>query len=109
MTRKEGWEKSTNGPDWIDVEMMMRAISVMHSGQVGLTVLPRGIGATGGLSTAVSIMWDTLPGSKITEDVAVIRDWPCSQHSTFAAHVFALLHELDFKIGQTYKNEKLWE
>jgi len=53
MTKKAGWEKPTSGPDWIDVEMMLRSISALHSGNAGLTILPRGIGATGGLSASL--------------------------------------------------------
>lgn len=109
MPVKTGWEKSTSGPDWIDVEMLMRAISALHSGHAGVTILPRGIGSTGGLSVAASIMFDVLPGSSLPECVSVTKDWPCSQHAGIASHCFALLHELDFKIGQTYENRSLWE
>ena len=101
--------KSTSGPDWTDVEMMMRAMSSLHSGAVGLTFLPRGIGANGGLGVGASIMFDVLPGSSIPESVNLIKDWPCTQHADLAGHCFALLHELDFKISQTYEQAILWE
>jgi len=101
--------KSSSGPDWTDVEMMCRAISAFHSSNVGLTILPRGIGATGGLSVAASCMFNVLPGSSIPETVHVIKDWPCSQHADLASHCFALLHELDYKISQVYQNEALWK
>jgi hypothetical protein len=101
--------KSSNGPDWTDVEMMMRAIGSLHTGQVGVTILPQGIGGSGGLSVAASIMFDVLPGSAISGCVSSIGLWPCSAHKSLDAHCFALLHELDFKIGQTYQNGKLWE
>lgn len=100
--------KSMNGPDWTDIEMMMRAIGGLHSGQVGLTILPAGIGSSGGLSVAASIMFDVPPGSSIPEFVSVVKIWPCSQHATLDGHCFALLNELDYKIGQVYKNERLW-
>ena len=111
MERKEGVSlaKQTSGPDWTDVEMMMRSIGSLHSGECGLTVLPRGIGATGGLSTAASIMFHVLPGSSVPEFVTVIKDWPCSSHRDLASHCFALLHELDFEISKVYKNEALWK
>lgn len=101
--------KFTNGPDWIDVEMVMRAMSSLHTGVAGLTILPRGTGATGGLSVGASIMFDVLPGSQIPEAITVTKDWPCSAHSTLSGHCFALLHELDFKIGQTYEQSELWK
>lgn len=108
MARKSGWEDSTKSPDWIDVETMSRAMSALHSGIVGLTILPRGIGSSGGLSVAASIMWDRLPGSALPPFVNVVKDWPCTQHKTLAAHAYGLLHELDSKIGQTYENKELW-
>jgi hypothetical protein len=101
--------KSSNGPDWTDVEMMLRAIGSLHTGQVGLTILQQGIGGSGGLSVAASIMFDVLPGSAINGCVTSIKLWPCSAHASLAAHCFALLHELDFKISQTYEQGKLWE
>jgi len=101
--------KSTSGPDWIDVETMMRAMSSIHSARVGITLLPRGIGATGGLSVGAGIMFDVLPGSSIAKQVTAIKDWPCSQHAELESHCFALLHELDYKVGQMYENKALWE
>lgn len=107
--RKTGWEEPSTGPDWVDVEMLMRSIGTLHSGEVGLTFLPRGIGATGGISAAASCMFNVLPGSALDGCVSVIKVWPCVQHKTLAAHCFALLHELDFKISEVYKQEALWE
>jgi len=101
--------KFSNGPGWIDVETMCRAMSALHSGEVGLTFLPAGIGSTGGLSVAASIMLNVLPGSKIPPCVSVVKNWPCGQHSTMEGHAFALLHELDFKISTVYQNEELWK
>jgi hypothetical protein len=109
VARKRGWEEPTNGPDWIDVEVMMRALNALHSGKAGLTFLPRGIGSSGGLETGASFMFDVLPGSSIDPCTTVIKNWPCTQHKTLAAHCFALLHELDFAISEMYKNEALWE
>jgi len=87
----------------------MRAIGSLHSGSVGLTILPRGIGAVGGLSVAANIMFNVLPGSQIPECVNSIKDWPCNQHADLASHCFAVLHELDFAISKVYKNETLWK
>lgn len=109
MTAKKGWEKSTNGPDWIDVEMLMRALEGLHSAHVALIVSPAGIGSTGGVEVAASALFDILPGSSLPATVAVHKKWPCKGHATLAGHCFAALHELDYRIGQTYKNEKLWE
>ncbi len=109
MTKKAGWEDSSKGPDWIDVEMMLRSLSVLHSGVAGFTVLPVGIGSSGGLSVACSMMFDLLPGSSLPEIVSTASNWPCVDHASFAAHVFAGLHALDFEISKVYKNEALWK
>lgn len=100
--------KSTNGPDWIDVEMMLRSLSALHSGRAGVTVLPAGTGSTGGLSVACSMMFDLLPGSSLPRIVTTEHTWPCNQHADFAAHVFAGLQQLDFEISKAYNNEELW-
>lgn len=96
------------GPDWTDVEMLMRAMSSLHSASVGLTFLPDGIGATGGLAVAANCIFDVLPGSSIDPCVNVIKRWPCASHASLEGHCFALLHELDFQVGKMYKNEVLW-
>jgi hypothetical protein len=107
--RKKGWEEPTNGPDWIDVEMMLRSLSALHSGRAGLTVLPRGTGSNGGLSVACSMMFDVLPGSSLPAIVSTESTWPCADHKTLAAHAFAGLHQLDYEISKVYKNEELWK
>jgi hypothetical protein len=109
VTAKKGWEKSTNGPDWIDVEMLMRALEGLHSAHVALIISPAGTGSTGGVEVAASALFDVLPGSSLPASVAVHKKWPCTAHASLAGHCFAALHELDFRIGQTYKNEALWE
>lgn len=101
--------KSMNGPDWLDVETMCRAMSALHSGRAGVTLLPVGIGSTGGLSVAAAMMFDVLPGSAIPPCVSVVKNWPCKQHSTLEGHCFALLHELDYKISQVYEQSTLWQ
>jgi hypothetical protein len=101
--------KSESGPDWTDVEMMMRSLASLHSGRVGFTVLPNGTGATGGLSVGCSMMFDVLPGSSLPPYVSTVSSWPCNSHATFAGHVFAGLHALDFEISKVYNQESLWK
>lgn len=109
VTRKAGWEEPTTGPDWVDVEMLMRAIGGLHSGHVAVVVSPDGIGSSGGVDVAASMLFDVLPGSSLPSSVAVTKVWPCATHRTLAAHAFALLHELDYKISQVYEQESLWK
>jgi hypothetical protein len=107
--RKTGWEEPTTGPDWIDVEMLMRALEGLHSAEVALIVSPAGTGSTGGVSIVASALFVVLPGSALPASVTVHKDWPCNMHKTLAAHCFNALHELDYRIGQTYRNEELWK
>lgn len=109
MTVKAGWEKSTNGPDWIDVEMLMRAIGGLHSGDIAIVVSPDGTGSSGGVDVVASMLFNVLPGSSLPMSVAVHKVWPCNTHKTLASHAFALLHELDYEIGKVYKSESLWK
>lgn len=109
MTAKQGWEKSTNGPDWIDVEMLMRAIEGLHSGHAAIIVSPVGTGSSGGVDVAASIIFDVLPGSSLPSTVQVHAPWPCSSHKSLAAHAFSVLHDLDYEISKVYKNEALWK
>jgi hypothetical protein len=74
-----------------------------------LTFLPFGIGGNGGLEVGASILLNVLPGSKIPENVMVLKNWPCKAHATLEGHCFALLHQLDFKISTVYENKELWE
>jgi len=109
MTVKAGWEQPTNGPDWIDVEMLMRAIGGLHSGHVAIIISPDGIGSSGGVDVAASMLFDVLAGSSLPSAVATHGTFPCATHKTLAAHAFSLLHDLDFEIGKVYKNESLWK
>jgi hypothetical protein len=107
--RKDGWEDSSNGPDWIDVEMLMRALSALHSANVAVIISALGTGSSGGVDVAASALFDVLPGSSLPVSVVVNRAWPCNTHKTLAAHAFNALHELDYEIGKVYNNEKLWK
>jgi len=107
--RKSQWAKSTNGPDWTDVEMLMRALGALHSAEVAIVISPAGLGSSGGVNVAASAIFNVLPGSALPATVVVNQDWPCNSHGTLVGHAFNALHVLDYRIGQTYKNEKLWE
>lgn len=109
MGDKRGWEEPTTGPDWVDISTMMKAMSALHSGHVGLTVLPAGPGSSSGLSVSAAIMFDLLPGSSLPPVVAVEQKWPCVGSKTFAGFCYGLLHKLDYEISRVYKQESLWK
>jgi hypothetical protein len=109
MTRKTGWEEPTTGPDWMDVEGMMRALQVFHTGTVEVILSPRGIGGSGGLTTTCTMYFDVLPGSSLPQAVHAVGAWPCQDHSTLAAHIYAGLYDLDVNVAGVYKQEELWK
>jgi hypothetical protein len=107
--RKVGWEDSSSGPDWIDVEGMMRAIRAVHTGAIELVVRPTGIGFGTGVDVLARARFDALPDSSLPAEVEVCRGWPCDQHSRLVHHCFALLYDLDAAIGKQYKQTTLLE
>ena len=109
MKARRMWAQSSNGPDEIDVETMMRAMGALHSGVVSLLVSPVGTGSSGGVQTTACISFSVLPGSSLPSEVGVTGKWPCKQHKSYWGHIYALLNSLDFEISKVYENEKLWE
>lgn len=107
MTSKKGWEKSTNGPDWMDVEAAIRAIDSVHLGQTTVTISALGIGATGGLSIEILTRWPTLPGADGVTEVSSRSSWPCTECATLAAHLLGGVYRHDFNIGEAYVNARL--
>lgn len=109
MTRKAGWEKSTAGPDWIDVMSLMSAIGALHSGHVEVKEYVVGTGLATTVMVQAAIFLDVLPGSALPSVVKAEAEFPCDKHDTFAAHVFSLLYDLDYRISQVYQQESLWK
>lgn len=96
--RGKQWAKSTPGPDWIDLEATMRAISKLHDGVVSLTILPLGIGATGGLRI-VTTYAESIESVQGPDDIFCVEtDWPCREGCTFEGHCYAQLIGLDFQL-----------
>jgi hypothetical protein len=100
---------SSNGPDWIDCEMMMRAMSAVHSGHVELLMQPNGNGLNGGVSITLTMHFDVLPGSSLPAAVVCESKYPCGECGSLMAHIFSGLYALDKKIGELYENSELWK
>jgi len=106
--RKAGWEQPTIGPDWIDVEGMMRAIRAVHGGAVELIVRPTGIGFGSGVCVVARSTADVLPESSLPRVIEVERAWPCDLHARLVGHSFALLYDLDAAIAKAYRESDLF-
>lgn len=109
MTAKKQWAKSSNGPDEVDCETMMRAMGALHSGHVGVMFSPHGTGSSGGVLVVAMMNFDVLPGSSLPAAVLAEGLYPCKECGSFWGHVYSTLHALDHKIGEVYQQESLWK
>jgi len=102
MTRKP-WVRSGSTPDWMDVLAAIRAIDELHLGTTMVTILPAGIGSTGGLRVAISTSWEPAPGSP--DMPAVISERVCEDFRCEALPAFVLggLYTQDYAIGDAYQ------
>lgn len=101
--RKTEWAKSTNGPDWTDVAMLMNAIGVLHTCRVDWIVTAPTNGHNGGMHIVVNARFDTLPQSDLPKLVTSEGDWPSARNASFAGYVYGLVFALDYRIGQAYE------
>ena len=92
--------KSTGGPDWTDIEMMLRAIDAATHGKTGVLLSPRGIGGTGGLSIDVVSSLARLPGSSEPGDLVTSSHWPCAEGCSLETHIFGGLYKHDRTLMQ---------
>ena len=100
----KSWEKSSSGPDWTDVLITMKAIEEFHSVSVTFTLVP-GVfaGPAGMLTIAVrSVSKDaSIMGSVV---LAMSGEWPCKDHQSMEACVYAGLLTIDGTLSS-----KVWE
>lgn len=107
MARKAEWAKSTNGPDWTDIEAMLRSIEGLHGGAVVLSVSTVGIGASGGLALSAVHSLETLAENATHSGVGVDALWPSKDCATMEGLWYQLLWRLDFAIGENYQQQKI--
>jgi len=103
MKGKTPWQSVSSGPDWTDIEAMMRSIEAVHGGKCGLLLSPDGIGSTGGYRVDLLLEQDMLPSTGAPGAIGIEQRWPCREHRTLEACVFAGLYRLDFAVAEAYK------
>jgi len=108
MGKKE-WRESTNGPDILDVMVMLRAIESLHSAHCAIIVSPGGTGFTTSVDVAVSCLFETLPDSSLPGGVGVHAEWPDKEGRSFWGLVYELTWKLDHEISKVYKQDELWK
>jgi hypothetical protein len=92
------WRKSSNGPDWTDIRVMMKELMVLHQCQVYLEIMP-GTTRDGPQLRIVSTAVSNTPGSdlKVCEE-AVSTSWPNNRGLPFDGEVYGLLMRLDARL-----------
>lgn len=108
MGKKE-WRESSNGPDCLDVTMVMSAIGALHSAHVALIVSPGTTIPGSSVDLAMSALFDVLPGSSLPAGVGAHSSWPNKKGTSFWGEVYNLCWMLDEEISKVYKNESLWK
>ena len=109
MARHKEWAKAANGPDWTDVLMAMTALEQVHDCRVGLTVIPASNGHNGGGKVEVWADFATLTGNSTVRRESVHFTWPSARGFGLVGAAYRAILELDYKIGSTYKQQKLPE
>lgn len=105
---KAQWAKSSNGPDWTDVEMGLRALDAVFGGRTTVTISPEGISSSGGLIIQIATLFENVPGGLEPTLIVSESKWPCKQCATFPGHVLGGIYKQDFNIGEAHQQSRLW-
>ena len=98
------WQASSNGPDWTDVLITMKAIEDFHNVSVMFTLVPGVFAGPAGMLTVAARQLGkdaSVMGSYVA---AISGEWPCPDHKDLACCVYAGLLSLDHELGK-----KVWE
>jgi len=109
MTIKKEWRESSNGPDVLDVNVIMAAIGGLHSAHIALVISPSGTQSTTSVDLAMSALFERLPGSSLPESVGAHASWPNGKGTSFWGECYSLAWALDEEISKVYQQESLWK
>jgi hypothetical protein len=99
--------KSTSGPDWTDISMLMGAIGTVHDCHVSLTVTALGQGHNGILRIIGTATWPKLGEPENLLRAQVESEWPNKVGRDFASEVFECCYRLDHAIGREHEQLEL--
>jgi len=89
------WRKSSNGPDWVDIRVMMKELMVLHQCAAYLEIFP-GSTRLGPQLRIVATFVSNSPGSDLKAcEESVSTEWPNNRGLPFEGEVFGLLHRAD--------------
>ena len=100
------WEKSSNGPDWIDIRALIGAMEQLHEMQLTILLTRDGMYDGPGLR-AVVLAVPNNPMEGVTQgQLSVSGVWPNSASSTMTAHIFNLLMMIDRQVLVEWWDQK---
>lgn len=100
-------EKSSNGPDWTDVAMMVNALDTLHECRTGILITAGSQGHNGGLHITITSVFAVLGGTTTAREVRSDSEWPCPDCRTLEGHVYGGLYAHDYAIGEAYQQRFL--
>lgn len=106
---KREWRESSNGPDCLDVAIVMSAIESLHGCHVALIVTPATAGSAMSVDMAMSGLFDSLPDTELAAAVGAHTAWPNKKGTSFWGEAYALCWTLDEAISKAYKQRSLTE
>jgi hypothetical protein len=100
---RKQWDKASNGPDWTDIAVTMRAIEQLHD--VTLTIaLVCGVFEGPALYVTISAFKGGKDASVLgTPVICLSGEYPCKDHREIEGCLYAALLEMDFAL-----TKKLW-
>lgn len=96
------WQKSSNGPDWMDIRTFMQDMAILHKCACYIEVMP-GTSRFGPQMRFVISAVSNSPGSDLKaceESVAVA--WPNNSNGSVESAVFAGLYRLDHRLTEMW-------
>lgn len=102
----KAWRKSSNGPDWTDIRVMMKELMVLHQCAAYLEIFP-GSTREGPQLRIVATFVSNTPGSDLKAcEEAVSSEWPNNRGLAFEGEVYGLLMRADSELTRKWwKNE----
>lgn len=108
----ESWDGSSTTPGWSDVMLMWAAITEAHGGECRLEMR---LNAKPYRSIDMRLEWRRAYLPAVGEDAqnafhyaAVEHRFPTAAHETLTGLVLVLSHRLDYVIGSTYEQTRLF-
>jgi len=103
------WAIGGEVPDWMDVEMALRAVDAVHSGTTMVTIAALGSGVNGGLCVRLTTTFEVLDGSPAIKEVMSERDTTSHTNDYLPAFILGGIYAHDFALSQAYQQRFLFK